>query len=123
MGSVPGRTLIRIGQAAEILGVSVETIRRWESEGRLPVSRSAELAQECLGHLAAGGVAGTDEQDPDRALRPSLRVPDRPLGRLRSRGSHPARPQAHGLRSSTSPLARKTTSSAMFVARSPIRSR
>ncbi len=41
MGSVPGRTLIRIGQAAEILGVSVETIRRWESEGRLPASRSA----------------------------------------------------------------------------------
>ncbi|MFZ5852948.1 MAG: TOBE domain-containing protein [Chloroflexota bacterium] len=41
MSAVPGRTLIRIGQAAEILGVSVETIRRWASEGRLPVGRSA----------------------------------------------------------------------------------
>ena len=30
---------------------------------------------------------------------------------------------AHGLRSSTSPVTRYTTSSAMFVARSPIRSR
>jgi molybdopterin-binding protein len=32
---------IRIGQAAELLGVSVETIRRWESDGRLTTTRSA----------------------------------------------------------------------------------
>jgi len=32
---------IRIGQAAEILGVTVETIRRWETAGRLHVERSA----------------------------------------------------------------------------------
>ncbi len=32
---------LRIGQAAEMLGVSVETIRRWEAEGRLTVTRSA----------------------------------------------------------------------------------
>ena len=31
---------IRIGQAAEMLGVTVETIRRWETEGRLHVERS-----------------------------------------------------------------------------------
>jgi molybdopterin-binding protein len=31
---------IRIGQAAEMLGVTVETLRRWESEGRLSVERS-----------------------------------------------------------------------------------
>ena len=31
---------IRIGQAAELLGVSVETIRRWEAEGRLTTVRS-----------------------------------------------------------------------------------
>ena len=34
-----GRT-IRLGQAAEMLQVSVETLRRWESEGRLRVERS-----------------------------------------------------------------------------------
>jgi molybdopterin-binding protein len=34
-----GRT-IRLGQAAEMLQVSVETMRRWESEGRLRVERS-----------------------------------------------------------------------------------
>jgi molybdopterin-binding protein len=32
---------VRIGQAAEMLGVSVETLRRWEVEGRLRVERSS----------------------------------------------------------------------------------
>jgi molybdopterin-binding protein len=31
---------LRVGQAAEMLGVSVETLRRWESEGRLRMERS-----------------------------------------------------------------------------------
>ena len=31
---------IRVGQAAEMLGVTVETVRRWEAEGRLRVERS-----------------------------------------------------------------------------------
>ena len=31
---------IRVGQAAEMLGVTVETVRRWETEGRLHVERS-----------------------------------------------------------------------------------
>jgi molybdopterin-binding protein len=30
----------RVGQAAEMLGVSVETLRRWEAEGRLHMERS-----------------------------------------------------------------------------------
>jgi molybdopterin-binding protein len=29
-----------VGQAAEMLGVSVETLRRWEAEGRIRVERS-----------------------------------------------------------------------------------
>lgn len=32
---------LRVGQAAEMLGVSVETLRRWETDGRLPMERSA----------------------------------------------------------------------------------
>jgi molybdopterin-binding protein len=32
--------LIRVGQAAEMLGVSVETLRRWETQGRLRMERS-----------------------------------------------------------------------------------
>lgn len=31
---------LRVGQAAEMLGVTVETVRRWEGEGRLRVERS-----------------------------------------------------------------------------------
>jgi molybdopterin-binding protein len=31
---------VRVGQAAEMLGVSVETLRRWESDGRLHMDRS-----------------------------------------------------------------------------------
>jgi len=33
-------TALRVGQAAEMLQVSVETLRRWESEGRLRMERS-----------------------------------------------------------------------------------
>jgi molybdopterin-binding protein len=44
-GGMPGKQsstqpALRIGQAAEMLQVSVETLRRWESEGRLKVERS-----------------------------------------------------------------------------------
>ena len=35
-----GEDRIRVGQAAEMLGVTVETVRRWEAEGRLKVERS-----------------------------------------------------------------------------------
>ena len=35
------RSAIRVGQAAEMLQVSIETIRRWESEGRIAVDRSS----------------------------------------------------------------------------------
>ena len=33
-------TRVRVGQAAEMLGVSVETLRRWEADGRLRMDRS-----------------------------------------------------------------------------------
>jgi len=31
---------IRVGQAAEMLGVSIETLRRWETDGRVRMERS-----------------------------------------------------------------------------------
>ena len=34
-------TSLRVGQAAEMLQVSVDTLRRWETEGRLKVERTA----------------------------------------------------------------------------------
>ena len=43
MGENPASrdTLLRVGQAAEMLQVSVDTMRRWETEGRLRTERSA----------------------------------------------------------------------------------
>jgi molybdopterin-binding protein len=34
-------TALRVGQAAEMLQVTVETLRRWEAEGRVKMGRSA----------------------------------------------------------------------------------
>ena len=34
-------TSLRVGQAAEMLQVSVETLRRWETEGRIRMERSS----------------------------------------------------------------------------------
>jgi molybdopterin-binding protein len=36
----PASIQLRVGLAAEMLGVSVETLRRWEADGRLHVDRS-----------------------------------------------------------------------------------
>jgi molybdopterin-binding protein len=38
--SDPEPVRIRVGQAAEMLGVSVETLRRWETDGRLHMKRT-----------------------------------------------------------------------------------
>src|SRR6478735_7817156 len=39
--SAEGEPFLRVGQAADILGVTVETLRRWEAEGRLTMTRTA----------------------------------------------------------------------------------
>lgn len=36
----PRNHVVRVGEAAELLGVSVDTLRRWEAAGRLSVHRS-----------------------------------------------------------------------------------
>jgi molybdopterin-binding protein len=40
MSDLVPREHVRVGQAAEMLGVTVETLRRWEAGGRLSVERS-----------------------------------------------------------------------------------
>lgn len=40
LSSKPRHTTIRVGEAAEVLGVSIDTLRRWESSGQLSASRS-----------------------------------------------------------------------------------
>lgn len=41
IGGVSVEEMLRIGQAAALLGVSVDTLRRWGDEGQLSVERSA----------------------------------------------------------------------------------
>jgi molybdopterin-binding protein len=42
---------VRIGQAAELLGVSADTVRRWADDGRLPMRRTRG------GHRVVDGAA------------------------------------------------------------------
>jgi molybdopterin-binding protein len=61
-------TMIRIGQAAELLGVTVDTIRRWEADGRLRTTRSP------------GGQRTVALAEVSRLLAERRRdVPDRPI--------------------------------------------
>jgi molybdopterin-binding protein len=65
---------LRAGQAAEMLGVTVETLRRWEAEGRLGVVRSgggqrlvpiAEISRL----LAERRVASPDQRSATQSAR------------------------------------------------------
>lgn len=59
---------VRIGQAAELLGVGVDTLRRWETDGRLKTIRSA------------GGQRTVPIAEVSRLLAERRRAsPDRPI--------------------------------------------
>jgi molybdopterin-binding protein len=59
---------IRIGQAAELLGVTVDTLRRWEADGRIATRRSS------------GGQRLIELADVRRLLEDRRRAtPDRPI--------------------------------------------
>jgi molybdopterin-binding protein len=61
-------TNVRIGEAAEMLGVSVETLRRWERAGRLGARRTE------------GGQRLVPLEDVQRLLQERRRAaPDRPI--------------------------------------------
>ena len=63
-----GATRLRVGQAAEMLGVSVETLRRWEVDGRLRMARSE------------GGQRMVEVEDVTRLLEERRRAAtDRPI--------------------------------------------
>src|SRR6266508_3919122 len=49
--SISGVSELRIGQAAELLGVSADTVRRWADDGRLPTRRTGG------GHRVVDGAA------------------------------------------------------------------
>jgi molybdopterin-binding protein len=66
-------TTYRIGEAAELLGVSVDTLRRWIDAGRLTAERDAHGHRTVAGtDLAAFARSLADEPDPG-ARRSSAR--------------------------------------------------
>ncbi len=71
-------SIYRIGQAAELLGVSVDTVRRWADTGRLPVRRTRGgqrmVAGADLARFAAS-MAGSEERMPISAESARNRFP------------------------------------------------
>ena len=61
--------VIRIGQAAELLDVSVETIRRWETSGRIRTERSSG-GQRMVPLSEVGRILGDRRADPRVTSRP-----------------------------------------------------
>jgi molybdopterin-binding protein len=69
---------LRAGQAAEMLGITVETLRRWEADGRLQLTRSA------------GGQRLVPIAEVSRLLRERRRdVVDRPIVAQSARNRFP----------------------------------
>jgi molybdopterin-binding protein len=73
MGSIS----VRIGEAAEMLGVSVETVRRWQDDGRLGGSRTA------------GGQRLISLPDVHRVLTERREAADRPIVAQSARNRFP----------------------------------
>ncbi|HEY2814446.1 MAG TPA: TOBE domain-containing protein [Acidimicrobiales bacterium] len=64
----------RIGQAADLLGVSVDTLRRWIDGGRLDAKRTTSGQRLVDGAaLAAFAVEMTEQRDPDVVVGRSAR--------------------------------------------------
>jgi molybdopterin-binding protein len=73
-----GSGTLRVGQAAEMLGVSIETLRRWDSDGLIHVERSS------------GGHRVVSIEEVSRLLRERRRgVPDRPIVAQSARNRFP----------------------------------
>src|SRR4051812_27600075 len=59
--------MLRVGDAAEALGVSVDTVRRWARDGRIAIVRST------------GGQRLVSRTEVDRIMATRRRGPDRPI--------------------------------------------
>ena len=65
----------RIGEAAELLGVRVETLRRWERDGKLRTTRTSGGQRRVPAAEVARLIAGKQQKQPIAAASPRNRFP------------------------------------------------
>jgi molybdopterin-binding protein len=65
----------RIGEAAELLGVRVETLRRWERDGKLRTSRTSGGQRRVPATEVARLIAGKQQKQPIAAASARNRFP------------------------------------------------
>lgn len=71
-GTVMAVTVFRIGEAAELLGVSVDTVRRWVDAGRLQAGRD-EHGHRTIDGVELAGFVRTQGVEPDGRSETSAR--------------------------------------------------
>jgi len=69
----PGVPFYRISQAARLLGVSDDTVRRWTDSGRLPATRDANGRRSIDGETLAAFATAFRDQPDDEGERHSAR--------------------------------------------------
>jgi molybdopterin-binding protein len=65
----------RIGEAAELLGVRVETLRRWERDGKLRTTRTSGGQRRVAGTEVARLIASKQQKQPIAAASARNRFP------------------------------------------------
>ena len=101
----------RIGEAAEILGVRVETLRRWERDGKLKTQRTSGGQRLVAANEVARLLADDRSQEPIVAGSARNRFPGVITEIKRTSSRRPSRSKPDRIASSRSSRARRSISS------------